>query len=569
MLHPKAALFLFYLSAFLQVKAQSKSDFGRWLAMLKTPYNDSAAATDRIWKEWLLQDSNYRVQSLQLIVKEAGASPGKLLTAKINLLKAKMAHAYWRPFEGLNCDDWCKKVVQNANELGDEHLLMSACFINAFYHLESGNLEKGLFYNLKAIELAEKLNYNSSFLSRNKLYTSSYLYTTHNYGQCLSYCRDIIRSRAIKDINENAIGLYNNTALSFRVLGNYDSAIFYFDKTMQVARLQNNGVWVGIAAGNIGDVLRMKNRAADAVALWQQDIDSCLKYNEPGNAGLTMAFLAEYYTGTGKKTEAAALLTKALQLNKRLLDRIVIYKIKARFLQTTGSYDSAFYYLQLHQQQNDSVNTVINRTNYEQLKLRLDFENNQNSYNLVLKEKKTEQLRFNFLMGSLAVLLLAGWLFISRQKLKYKLVLQQKQIADEKASSATQQLHLFTQTLLEKNEQIEQLTGRISKMEEQQTDELIHQTILTDDDWNNFKTLFEKAHPGFFEKLRQQSPDITLAEIRLAALIRLGLDNKQMASMQGISLSSVRGNKTRLRQRLGITSDNIQPDALEFFIKNL
>ena len=547
--------------------AQNRADVQRWYVMLKALYNDSSIVTSNIWNEWKTRDTIYWQTALQLLIKKADGS--KATQAKLNLLKANVAWHTSQPFEKLDCNEWCQKVIQSATELEDEHLLLAACYINGQYLLETSSTEKGLFYTLKSVELFEKLNYNAFLIANHKLYTSSFLYTTHNYELCIAYCLQIIRSGVFADTNENAIGLYNNPGLCYRALRNYDSAIFYFDKTITVAQLQKNNVWVGIAAGNKGDVLNMSGRTQEAVPLWQQDIDSCLKYNELSNAGLTMAFMADYYTGIGKKNEAAVLLTKALQLNNRTADRILMYKIKARLLQSAANYDSAFYYLQLHQRLNDSMNTIITRTNYEQLKLRLDFENNLSSYNLVLKEKKAEQLRFNFLMGSLFVLLLSGWLFISRQKLKYKLAMQQKQMAEEQVATATGQLQLFTQTLLEKNEQIEQLTGSLEKMKEVQTDELIHQTILTDDDWNNFKTLFEKAHPGFFEKLRIQSPDITVAEIRLAALIRLGLDNKQMASMQGISVSSLRGNKTRLRQRLSITADTALLDVLESFIKNI
>jgi DNA-binding CsgD family transcriptional regulator len=105
----------------------------------------------------------------------------------------------------------------------------------------------------------------------------------------------------------------------------------------------------------------------------------------------------------------------------------------------------------------------------------------------------------------------------------------------------------------------------LDSVQQKNEDELTSHTILTDDDWNRFKALFEKVHPQFFEKLKKLSPEITAAEIRLAALIKLNLDNKQMASMQGISVSSIRGNKTRLRQRLNITVEN----DLDLFIKEI
>jgi DNA-binding CsgD family transcriptional regulator len=65
--------------------------------------------------------------------------------------------------------------------------------------------------------------------------------------------------------------------------------------------------------------------------------------------------------------------------------------------------------------------------------------------------------------------------------------------------------------------------------------------------------------------LKSRAPVITQSEMRLAALIKLNLDNKQMASMQGISVSSLRGNKTRLRQKLALPPET----DLDELIKSL
>lgn len=56
-------------------------------------------------------------------------------------------------------------------------------------------------------------------------------------------------------------------------------------------------------------------------------------------------------------------------------------------------------------------------------------------------------------------------------------------------------------------------------------------TILTEQEWNIFKELFEKTYPMFFQRLKTKSPRITVAEQRNAALTRLQLSTKQMASI--------------------------------------
>jgi hypothetical protein len=166
------------------------------------------------------------------------------------------------------------------------------------------------------------------------------------------------------------------------------------------------------------------------------------------------------------------------------------------------------------------------------------------------------------LLVALAALLVIGWLLFNRQRLKTKLAEQKQALAENETASAREQLSIFTQTLLEKNRQIETLNASLVQQSAAVSDELIHQTLLTDYDWNKFKELFEKLHPGFFPALKKVAPAITPSELRLAALIKLNLDNKQMASMQGISVSSLRGNKTRLRQKLNILPETDLEDVI-------
>jgi DNA-binding CsgD family transcriptional regulator len=129
---------------------------------------------------------------------------------------------------------------------------------------------------------------------------------------------------------------------------------------------------------------------------------------------------------------------------------------------------------------------------------------------------------------------------------------------------------MFTQSIVEKTKVIEQLEQQVAHKpltEEQQelANELTRQTILTEEDWEKYKTLFEKVYPGFFLKLKDMIPDITVAERRIAALIRLHLNTTQMAAMLGISPDSVYKLRQRLRKRLQLNDEA----ATETFLTKL
>jgi DNA-binding CsgD family transcriptional regulator len=129
---------------------------------------------------------------------------------------------------------------------------------------------------------------------------------------------------------------------------------------------------------------------------------------------------------------------------------------------------------------------------------------------------------------------------------------------------------MFTQNIIAKTELIERLeerlqTNELTKDRDRLIDDLSQQTILTDEDWEKFKTIFEKIHPGFFMTLRGKASGITPAEQRMAALIRLHLTIRQTAAMLGISVDSVHKTRQRLRQRLQlVTEENLEESVTSF-----
>jgi DNA-binding CsgD family transcriptional regulator len=135
-----------------------------------------------------------------------------------------------------------------------------------------------------------------------------------------------------------------------------------------------------------------------------------------------------------------------------------------------------------------------------------------------------------------------------------------QQAADAEIAAARQQLDLFTRSLHEKTRLLDQLqeqatnTGNGSNTETIQ--DLTRQAILTEDDWQSFRASFDKIYPGFFIRLRQAAPDITMAEQRMAALIMLQINGKEISAILGISADSVRKTRQRLRQRLQISTED-------------
>ena len=200
----------------------------------------------------------------------------------------------------------------------------------------------------------------------------------------------------------------------------------------------------------------------------------------------------------------------------------------------------------------------------EIVEVRLSNQENINKILSLTKDKNRITLIRNFIIVLTLLSAMIGLLYFNRQRLRmrlrHQLILDEKVKADNEARQARSQLQVFTNHLLEKNNLVNSLQSQLMKKEltEEQVEyihELSQHMILTDADWNHFKNLFEKVYPTFFLRLKNSAPDITLAELRIAALSKLEINSKEAAGLLGISPASVNKTRQRLRSRLGIESD--------------
>jgi DNA-binding CsgD family transcriptional regulator len=564
MFYKKHFFLLLSLLITINLSGQNEAEAIKWLAYLDKNNCDTSIVARVVWAAFLGDNTEGSSKKLFLLEQKAGGNPSKQLRVQMDLLKAIVAHRTKQLYDNRSSGDWGLAALEKANELGDERLIAAACGILGCNYLEDKVLDKGLFYQMKYVSLLEKLNYDSEMICKEKIFTTSYLYTTHNYEACQAYCTDFLTTKQGKIDPIYRVSTYNNLGLCYRATGKYDLALQNFNVAKDAAQKDTLDVWIGILNGNIGTTLKFQNKSAEALPYWQNGIKSSVKFHDWGDAAISAAHLSEYLFTIGEKEKALKTIQQAaIWADKHPNSELIVTRVKAFIFKELHQTDSAFYYQNVYNEMDKANLENITKTRYEQIKLMLDFDKNTHQYKLLRKEQEAEIWRRNLLLGLLLTTCMAAWLLINRQRLKSKLAQQQQQIAENEVVSAKEQLALFTQIMIANNEKIDELNGQLHQFQQTNEDELIHQTILTEDDWNRFKSLFEKAQPRFFDKIKTRNPDITAAELRLAALIKLNLDNKQMASIQGISVSSIRGNKTRLRYRLNITTE----DVLEDFIK--
>jgi DNA-binding NarL/FixJ family response regulator len=80
----------------------------------------------------------------------------------------------------------------------------------------------------------------------------------------------------------------------------------------------------------------------------------------------------------------------------------------------------------------------------------------------------------------------------------------------------------------------------------------IDENIKFDNDWYRIKAHFEKIHPGFFDRLRKDHPQLTPNDHKLCALLRMNLNTKEISHILKITAPSTEISRIRLRKKLNL-----------------
>jgi len=568
------------LPAYISSFAQSKElDPEKWVAELskkdRSVYDSLSPLITKLQKV----DSIKAFQFLDELA-EKGRSKGDHFQALINCLKARMIYykCYYEFYKNrptsVNIDlikQQLMRLYSSAIDIAyrseDDMLVAYVSYTYASVIILFGEVGLSVMYSKNGIDLYEKLSHPVG--SQQYQFLAELLYRVREYNESIRYGKKAITAwqNSPNEYKPFTVSSMNTVALGYHRQQVYDSALIFYNQALELAKQIKDTVWTGIVSGNIGQIFYAQGKYDTAYALLKGDYKASKEKGYFDNAGNSLQWAARTNLALGNKATALAEVREAFQLLKQWPDANYLrntYYTSTQIFREMGAYDSAFYYNNLYSAINDSLEKVVATSSLAISKAKLNDETSRYNIQNLNREKKSQLLLRNILIAGIVIVFLIALLIINRRRLKERMKMvkieQEKLLMEKEIVSAKEQMKMFTDNIIEKTSLIEKLESQAkdkAASSEQQTiiSELSQQTILTEEDWNKFKSLFETIYPGFFIKLKEKFPDITIAEQRMAALIRLRLTTKQMASMLGISLDSVHKSRQRLRQRFHVGAD--------------
>jgi tetratricopeptide (TPR) repeat protein len=452
-------------------------------------------------------------------------------------------------------------------------------------YCKQGNYPQALEYYFKALSTAQEIGNKKSMASH--LSNIGIVYEEQgNYPQALEYnfkSLGIAREVGDKYIISHSL---DNLGVIYDKQGDYSKALEYEFKALAIAMeigKKDNLIDIGATYGDQGNYPK-------ALEYYSKALSGAREGGDKDGIANLYSSIGGIYTKQKNYVKAKNFLDSALIISKNLGDKISIkntYRALAILDSAMGKYKTSYEDYEKYIVYRDSLINQESVKKITQMEISYRFEKREDS--IILEEEKTDIIKtaeinrksiitYSAIVISVLTLLLAI-LLINRQQIKRRqdkiLFEKEKQRMENDLTNAKTMLDEYIKSMVEKNNLLEQFKSDFEEVkklkakeesDEKRIEQLEHlnkATILTEDDWNRFKELFEQVYKGFFIRLKEKLPNLTQAEIRLICLTKLKINTKNMAAIIGVSNTTIEQTRYRLRKKLNLTKEDNLSDIIE------
>lgn len=338
----------------------------------------------------------------------------------------------------------------------------------------------------------------------------------------------------------------NNLALVFMEMENWSQALSYLEQAAQLKIRGNDLTQMAVIFNRIGNC-----------------------HSQLGN--VNKAF--DYFQLALKKAKE----------NGHLGDMLTSYQNLIRFYQKSNEYEKGFKIQQTLIQLKDSLAETQRLAVVDELEVKYETQKRDLEILSLRQKQAIITNRWLTLAVGLFLTIIIGILFVDNQKRKHRqqteLLIKQDELKKAELRIVTdlleynqKRLNIYTHNLLRKNEIVDRLEEKLkdSVAGKEQVGETGNKLIrdfsavriLTDEDWEEFKGIFDSVHQGMLDRLLRSYANLSLAEQRLFLLMKLELSTKEIANILGVSPDSVKKGRYRLKKKIGVDEET----SLQVFV---
>lgn len=473
------------------------------------------------------------------------------------------------------------------------------------------NIIKALSYSKEALELSNELKH-TRFIVRAHRQIGTNLIELGNYDEAHKFLIEGLKLASENNLIREQFYSYLNTGALFDRLEKWDDALDYYFKALNIYNLnQSSGednltAFIGILYNNIGNIYSAKEDNKTAEEYYLKGLENAESIGDWNLHGALYNNLGNVKLAQSEYKEALDYLNKSLDIRTRLNEKLGMirsYNFLSGFYMKTEEYDKAREFArqafmlsnELHMlksetdaaytlfeiydklQQVDSAlwyhkkykalsDSLINESTIEKVtKLQLQYEYDKiNEAKIAQSEKqKLRQLIITITL-TLGIIIMVLLFILSRYR--NKRIKMEKIELEKDIDLKNREIANNVMFIVQKNEFINSVSKRLLKLKsklksenQQPIQKIIFdlQESVEKEAWGEFEYRFQQVHSAFYNNLYKKYPDLSPAERKLAAFLRLNMTSKDIATITGQSINSIDTARYRLRKKFGIQNQEV------------
>ena len=477
----------------------------------------------------------------------------------------KLGSCYFRGSDYKKSMEYAQKAKEMAEDMNlDKELAYSLSLIGTIYS-ELGEYDYSSQYFFKGLKLFEKLGdkegiaHSTGDIGKDFCNQQDYKKSLDYFNQSLHIA---LRINNLAEIKRQ----YNNIAVVYGDIQKYDTSILFLQKALSISSKLKDQLGQGINIMNIGYAQLNEGKYDDALSNFQKSLDLFKASNNKLQIAKCLVNIGDCYYYTNRLELGIEYFKQALQVGQNNEYYKIIgpaAKILNQIYTEKKDTIKAYRYVVLEKLADDSLSILQKEKLSLKLELQYLYEKNELKRKLAQQAKNTIMI---IVIVSLVALLVILGLIFSKNRLRSKFILLEKEKIESELNIKDRELTVNLISLIKKNEMLADISGKMMQLERNAKGTEAKEAIskISQELRNNtddkmlveFSTRFQEVHAGFYEKLLKTYPDLSQNELKLCAFLRLNMSTKDISELTGQQLASIDKARYRLRKKLNLANSD-------------
>jgi len=472
-----------------------------------------------------------------------------------------------------DAEDNVLRAIQLQKQINDTINLAHSYNVLAGIYGESGQYSKSIKTLFEAIRIFEVRGdfeglttaYNNMGFLYMKL--EKYKKATDYYKKALSIIDDY-------QINRNKGFLFSNIGICYKEIGDNNNALIYYRLALQQYKTNKTLNAIPILYQSIGNLYAFRlNRTDSAFYYFNSGIKLAKEY-DPNSLIELYISLGQLFNNQNEYKKGVDVFNKSLKVaeeSEDLSGQMDAFRNLSQSNKKIGNFEQALNYFEKYSVLKDSIDSKEAKTSIASLEEKHENEKNKLLINELNAIHKADRIAKILLIAGVILLIIIMFFVLYGIVQRKKRNQLEKRFLEKEIGFKSKELASHALMMMQKNKMLQGLYNSIESLNGEPLEKInkslnsiknqIQHGFKSENEWDLFKLYFEQVNRTFFKRLNSINPNLTQNDLRLAALIKLRLNIKEVASVLNLSPNSVKGARSRLRKKLNL---NVSDDLAQF-----